>query len=308
MATGATYLERYLSGEYQQVWADLLAQGAQVHEEPLYSDAWAVACETMRRVRANIERMIPRLVQIEFRFGYERVLREILHEPMGTDDWRGYLEVLEWSRAQPPVFMPARLADEYHDSIVSLGLDELGPEMSDPGVAAPDMRTNIEELDRLVGPLPLALRAWYSEVGAVNFYGYHPNWTRFTSLPERFTVPKVVLGDRYLMTECDPLQVRVLDAERMASLRNQYERGLLRQFDFAADRYFKDGTGGSSTPFTFSIPSPGMDAPLVGSTPRLTFVEYLRLCIRWAGFPGMAEWKSTPDNDLARVTKDLLLF
>jgi hypothetical protein len=41
-----TYLERYRNGEREQVWAELLALGAQVREEPLFSDALAIARET----------------------------------------------------------------------------------------------------------------------------------------------------------------------------------------------------------------------------------------------------------------------
>jgi hypothetical protein len=63
------YLERYRAGECQQVWAGLLAQGAAIREEPLASDAWAVAQETMRRVRHNIELLIPRLRALGYRFG-----------------------------------------------------------------------------------------------------------------------------------------------------------------------------------------------------------------------------------------------
>jgi hypothetical protein len=44
-----SYLERYLTGEHEQVWAELVALGAAVRDEPLYSDALAVARETMRR-------------------------------------------------------------------------------------------------------------------------------------------------------------------------------------------------------------------------------------------------------------------
>lgn len=65
-------------------------------------------------------------------------------------------------------------------------------------------------------------------------------------------------------------------------------RGHLHQFEVAPDRYFKDFTGGG-TAYVFSIPDPNMDAPLVGYEPRLMFVEYLRRCIHWAGFTGMAE-------------------
>lgn len=45
-------LDRYLHGECQPVWDELVGLGAAVREEPLYSDALAVARETMRRVRA----------------------------------------------------------------------------------------------------------------------------------------------------------------------------------------------------------------------------------------------------------------
>jgi hypothetical protein len=54
----ASYLARYLDGEHEQVWAELVALGAAVRDEPLYSDAWAIACETMRRVRHNIELLV----------------------------------------------------------------------------------------------------------------------------------------------------------------------------------------------------------------------------------------------------------
>lgn len=65
----ASFLSRYLDGEHEQVWAELLALGEQVREEPLYSDALAVACETMRRVRYNIELLIPRLTELGYQFG-----------------------------------------------------------------------------------------------------------------------------------------------------------------------------------------------------------------------------------------------
>jgi hypothetical protein len=54
----ASYLERYLNGEREQVWAELMTLGAAVREVPLYSDAWAVASETMRRVRHTIELLV----------------------------------------------------------------------------------------------------------------------------------------------------------------------------------------------------------------------------------------------------------
>jgi hypothetical protein len=70
MPASTTYLERYVAGKHEQVWAELQALGAAVREEPLYADALAVARATMRRVRHNIEVLIPRLEGLGYEFGY----------------------------------------------------------------------------------------------------------------------------------------------------------------------------------------------------------------------------------------------
>lgn len=63
------FLERYLNGEYEQVWRDLQNLGASVRDEPNYSQAKEVAIETMRRVRRNCERIISRLQTLGYVFG-----------------------------------------------------------------------------------------------------------------------------------------------------------------------------------------------------------------------------------------------
>lgn len=52
-----------------QVWTELQALGAHVRQEPLFTDAFAVACETMQRVRRNIDMLVPRLQTIGYHFG-----------------------------------------------------------------------------------------------------------------------------------------------------------------------------------------------------------------------------------------------
>lgn len=64
-----TYLERYLSGEYEQVWKDLQALGSSIRNESHYSEAYEVATETMRRVRRNCERLVSRLENLGYIFG-----------------------------------------------------------------------------------------------------------------------------------------------------------------------------------------------------------------------------------------------
>ena len=63
------YLERYINGEHEQVWTELQALGAAVRQEPNYTLARRVAYETMRRVRANCERIVNRLTTMNYTFG-----------------------------------------------------------------------------------------------------------------------------------------------------------------------------------------------------------------------------------------------
>jgi hypothetical protein len=65
----SSFLSRYVRGEYELVWSELLAAGAAIRHEPLFSDASAVVQETMRRVRANIELLVARLEAIGYHFG-----------------------------------------------------------------------------------------------------------------------------------------------------------------------------------------------------------------------------------------------
>ena len=55
------YLERYLAGENEQVWAELQTLGEAVRQQPAYEQARAVADETMRRVQRNCQRIVDRL-------------------------------------------------------------------------------------------------------------------------------------------------------------------------------------------------------------------------------------------------------
>jgi hypothetical protein len=64
------YLERYNAGEYEQVWRELVAFGDRVREEPLYSQAVAVARQTMLRAKTNIETLLQRLESINYQFEY----------------------------------------------------------------------------------------------------------------------------------------------------------------------------------------------------------------------------------------------
>ncbi len=63
-----SFLARYLAGETEQVWQELIALRGAVRTPRYYDDARAVAEETMRRVRRNLEALIPMLAQHGYRY------------------------------------------------------------------------------------------------------------------------------------------------------------------------------------------------------------------------------------------------
>lgn len=72
-----SFLDRYTSGERERVWSDLVALGHQARHAAYFGDAYAVAKETMRRVRRNVEVLVERLTGL----GYEFARPEAAHIP-----------------------------------------------------------------------------------------------------------------------------------------------------------------------------------------------------------------------------------
>jgi hypothetical protein len=69
-SNGSDWLDRYSAGEYEAVWAEMLQLGEALVSAPAYEHARAVAEETMRRARANVELLIERLRAAGYEFQY----------------------------------------------------------------------------------------------------------------------------------------------------------------------------------------------------------------------------------------------
>lgn len=277
-----TFLQRYMAGEHQQVWQELLARGEQVREEPLYSDALAVARETMRRARRNIEMLVERLTRVGFQFGpYEwdlpsyAVLRE--KNP-------------DWQDLHPATFAPPK----------------------------PSIQEQIEELEQFGGPLPLSLRAWYEHIGSVCLVGDYPvetpadpggftNWVQFNRATRAH--PKdarpAELWSHENRHELDPLYVNPIEAA-ISELRNwdQIYADPQRHIEIAPDEYFKCGVSGGGV-YVIRLPNSAADASLEREWHHTTFVNYLRTCFRWGGFPGLETKRCPPLKELAYLTEGL---
>jgi len=226
-----TYLERYLSGEYELVWAELVALGERVRDEPLSSDAWAVACETMRRVRRNVELLIPRLNALGYRFG----------DGLFPDD------PIDAEALPGPPYLP-------------------------PAADAP---ARVAALDGLVGPLPLSVRAFYEIVGSVNLVGWHPEWPNEYSPDPLYIYPLHVQLDM----RSDWLMRKAVAPERAEWAVSPV------MLTMAPDQDAKYGVEGDV--YEMQVPNSGIDGLLLDERHSTTFVNYLRICFRWAGFPGL---------------------
>jgi hypothetical protein len=62
------YFERYRKGECEAVWSELGGLGEGILDEPVRSEAQAVARETMQRARRNIEKIVHRLAALGYQF------------------------------------------------------------------------------------------------------------------------------------------------------------------------------------------------------------------------------------------------
>ncbi len=253
----------------------MVTLGPAVRDEPVSTDARAVAHETMRRARHNIETLIPRLVAIGYQFGYDGI-------PV-TEEERRHLA---------PVFAP-------------------------PATQTAD---TMARLQSQVGPLPLSLRTFYEVIGAVNLMGTVPEtWGKWQRDLERehgldpLYVDGVGALDDVVAWEDvyggaeeedwdldDPDGEDICDGHAYALLPHDC---LL--VPIAPDWDLKYGISGCGG-YEIAVPNPSADARLLTEWHHTTFVNYLRICFRWGGFPGWERVEPRPDSDLAFLTEGLL--
>ena len=160
-----------------------------------------------------------------------------------------------------------------------------------------ETHNNVTQLQHIVGPLPLSIQCWYSEIESVNFTGLFPPSTNrlFDRSYGSETDPLVVLTPQYLLPIA---QVYVEDAEEWAK-----EPFL----PIAPDKYHKYRFSGGG-PYDIQVKKKAFDTLLRGQEHDTTFVNYLRHCFQWGGFPGLEKENRLDQNELYFLTKDLLPF
>jgi hypothetical protein len=155
----------------------------------------------------------------------------------------------------------------------------------------------IAKLEALAGPIPLSLRAWYETVGAVNLVGTAPEpW--------------------HLDEQADPLYVYPIE-DALAEYAEwkvahtawvagdeTYDPGPFR-VPIAPDYLHKYHISGGMW-YHIVLPNPAADAPLRAERHAAVFVEYLRICFRWGGLPGLDRAANVPASKMALLTRNLL--
>jgi len=157
-------------------------------------------------------------------------------------------------------------------------------------VMSANIHDQIVRFERKHGGLPLSLRTFYEVVGEVDLMGTHP-----TLAPANRAVAP------------DPLVVYGLDEGLLEyDDEEDEEEGRPSAITIAPDDLHKANTSGGA-PYEMAIPDLRADGELLNERHQLFFVEYLRLCFRFGGFPGYDGAAEVP-HEISALTDGLLEF
>ena len=153
----------------------------------------------------------------------------------------------------------------------------------------PNARKEVASFEKEYGTLPLSLRAFYEVVGEVNLSGSHPS----IDPPRNPVAP-------------DPLVVYGLDEGIVEFDEDDEDGETATAVTIAPDDLHKADTSGGD-PYEMAIPDLRADGELLNERHNLLFVDYLRLCFEYGGFPGY-EGRSSVPPELKTLAEGLLEF
>jgi hypothetical protein len=303
--TTTTFAERYQNGDHVAVWNDLTSLGDAVRHDLYYAEAVAVAKETMRRARYNVELIIRRLDAAGYRFippsedynpdlgaSIDQMTAQITNRygQSGVDvlpQVQAAAERFKQQAAAQIEKIAARRAARAAELAERLKKPPLEtPQVFDP----PNSRTeaDLRKLEKAAGgPLPISLRAWYEQVGGVSLMGSHP-----------------VISPLNSPTCSDPLVICPLgELFQMLDMGEGEDGGL--QLWLAPDDLHKANVSGGD-PYIITVPNAAADAPFENECHETNFVPYLRKVFEWGGFPGWAHDGNPPLKEIAALKEGLL--
>lgn len=189
----------------------------------------------------------------------------------------------------------ARAAD-----LLAFRLERRGWKALDGPLLTPPQPEAIAALADVCGPLPASLQAFWEIVGGINFvWDYErpkgpPDFGLDLPLPEMD--PLCVGGPEklwYCVEEWQSQECRPEVAEPL-------------ELELAPDVYHKADISGGP-PYVISLPALSHDPILENERHHLAFTDYLRLALRWGGFPGLEDHAHRPEVQrfVTEMTRDL---
>lgn len=190
--------------------------------------------------------------------------------------------------------------DELHSWMQSLrsridflkaALDALGFQFTYPDEAFPGVPAGtddaIAKIESQVGTIPSALKAFYREIGSVNFCGHHPEW-HGCDYPD----PLVIY----------PPEAAISQLDEYLDDREEHDKwyGGFR-IPIAPDYYHKEDVSGGMW-YGVAVPAVASDPPLLEEHHNTTLLGYINLSMNWGGFLGLenADCDSTWPLDTLR--------
>jgi uncharacterized protein DUF6745 len=282
--------DRYQAGEHEQVWHDLVALGPDVRADPHVADALAVAYETMRRVETNVRTVVERLMTMGYTFTTEAARADEVIERAEGLSRIDLDQLLRDSGSSPQLGGLFDIVSRMRD-VLAGQVSKAKQQPRDTTVRAhvppaPNARKQIVDFEKRIGVLPLSLRVFYEVVGEVDLIGHHP-----TLAPRNGTVAP------------DPLVVYGLD-ERAVDYDEDEDGASV--ITIAPDDLHKADTSGGD-PYEMAIPDLRADGELLNERHHLFFVDYLRLCFKFGGFPGYDGIEDAP-AEIATLNGGLVEF
>jgi hypothetical protein len=322
-------LPRYLAGEHEQVWREMAGLGGNVRGPPWFDDAWAVARETMRRARHNVELIVQRLDGMGYQFwnGEQaslaptgmamsiggRVMNfdspmDMIREAMARNPAGMHPRALEARERLMSLIGPYQAAKAKMDAAQQARVERqaaITDHLKDPNVFSPADGEDIAMIRGLEAKgllLPLSWRAWIEVVGQVNLAGAHPAlcfWEAEPNFPGVYADPLMVtLGGLEFMadgweTEFDEGE-EPEEIDAILGWDPQLKARLAHHDELLDEGYAMD------------LPNAGADGALRLGGKQQGFVDYLRHAFKWGGFPGWDGQPNPPARELALLTEGLL--
>lgn len=175
--------------------------------------------------------------------------------------------------------------------IISQRLIQRGFEFDHPDEVLPgpesDAAQSIKRIETEVGPLPLSLKLFWLRVGSVNFCGHHPEWDLESNCDSGgYRDPVMVYPPSVAVAELEDF---LLDKEERLRCNFPYV------VPIAPDLLHKADVSGEMW-YNISVPAVTDDPPLNDEWHKTTFLNYLEIAVKWAGFPGLeqCQWHNWP--------------